>query len=671
MLFGIVEGFRLQKRFAAVRRPPVLSEAVCHNRRVDMRPVTRALRGLTLILGLLCLSTLGRAAESDALALDANIQARHLPFGGVLDPIFASPSSKQIAGYTRCGDSAIWTGHYLAAESFRYAVTESPDALNKINAAIAGLKGLVDVTGTDLLARCMVLLDSPYEAGIAREEAHNGIHVASPWMWVGNTSRDEYSGALFGLAVAYDTVNDSGIRSSAHDLITRLLLFLTQNNWSIVMPDGSISTSFLIRPDEMLAFLQVGRHVNPNQFSTSYDALNKVAPSVLIPVGVDVSSNDSYFKFNLDYINFYDLIRLDSRSAIDAYDAAYGLLRNHTSSHQNAFFDVIDRALHGADDPARDFETLNLLDQWLLRPRRDTSVDLRGIVSMCGSEACQPVPVPMRPPTDFLWQRDPFQLAGGGSGVIESSGIDYILPYWMARYYGVSPAFVVQSAAAATSVVAPDSLASLFGSNLTPTTAASSGQPLPETLSGVRLTITDTVGAQYNAPLAFVSPNQVNFLVPPGSAPGTATFTLTAGATSTTATGNIQTVAPTLFSLDGSGQGIAAATAVEATSPPAVVPVFECSTSSCVAVPIDLRGTATVYLTLYGTGIRNLSSLENVNVAMNGVSVPVLYAGAQPQFEGLDQVNVQMTSNLRGSGETKIVLTVDGHTSNTVTVNVE
>ena len=41
--------------------------------------------------------------------------------------------------------------------------------------------------------------------------------------------------------------------------------------------------------------------------------------------------------------------------------------------------------------------------------------------------------------TDFLWQRSPFQLRGGGAGTIETAAIDYILPYWMARWYGVLP----------------------------------------------------------------------------------------------------------------------------------------------------------------------------------------------------------------------------------------
>src|ERR1700676_3690949 len=120
-----------------------------------------------------------QAAEPDALAISANIQTRHLPFGTVIDPVFASPSSNQIVGYTRCGDSALWTGHYLAAESFRYKVTQSPDALGNITKAIAGIKSLVDVTGTNLLARCIVAANSPFAAGIASEEAANGIYTNS------------------------------------------------------------------------------------------------------------------------------------------------------------------------------------------------------------------------------------------------------------------------------------------------------------------------------------------------------------------------------------------------------------------------------------------------------------------------------------------------------------
>src|SRR5579863_5696745 len=84
-----------------------------------------------------------QAAESDALAISANIQAKHIPFATLLDPIYDSSTGNQIIGYTRCGDSALWTGAYLAAESFRYKVTQSADALQNVKGALAGLKALV------------------------------------------------------------------------------------------------------------------------------------------------------------------------------------------------------------------------------------------------------------------------------------------------------------------------------------------------------------------------------------------------------------------------------------------------------------------------------------------------------------------------------------------------
>src|ERR1700752_497703 len=110
-----------------------------------------------------------------------------MPFGTILDPVFASSSSDSIIGYTRCGDSAIWTGHYLAAESYRYAVTKAPDALENVHRALNGIKQLIDVTGTDLLARCAVPVDSPYAIWITQEEGPNGIYNGilydAAWYW--------------------------------------------------------------------------------------------------------------------------------------------------------------------------------------------------------------------------------------------------------------------------------------------------------------------------------------------------------------------------------------------------------------------------------------------------------------------------------------------------------
>src|SRR5678815_354288 len=85
------------------------------------------------------------ASEQDAIAISDAVRMRHLLYGTIMDPLFATPASNQILSYSRCGDSAIWTGHYLAAEAFRYNVTRAQQARNNVVAALSGLKSLVDV----------------------------------------------------------------------------------------------------------------------------------------------------------------------------------------------------------------------------------------------------------------------------------------------------------------------------------------------------------------------------------------------------------------------------------------------------------------------------------------------------------------------------------------------
>jgi len=125
--------------------------------------------------------------------------------------------------------------------------------------------------------------------------------------------------------------------------------------------------------------------MNSSRFSTAYTA-SAVFGSLetLAPISLEVlDPNGSYFKFNLDTINLYNLIRLEGSSYFRSiYTKTYDILRNTTDDHHNAHFNMIDRALRGPN-AARDASTRLYLELWLLRPRRDVQVDLTGVYRAC------------------------------------------------------------------------------------------------------------------------------------------------------------------------------------------------------------------------------------------------------------------------------------------------
>jgi uncharacterized protein (TIGR03437 family) len=222
--------------------------------------------------------------------------------------------------------------------------------------------------------------------------------------------------------------------------------------------------------------------------------------------------------------------------------------------------------------------------------------------------------------------------------------------------------------------IAPDSMVTVFGGQLATGAQSATQNPLPATLGGCTVTITDANGVPRPAGLYYVSPNQINFEVPTDTAVGSATITVTSnGQTQTLGNLTIAAVAPGLFFLNPDGLAAADLTRVSGNNTTyGVTAQLDSTTNLFVAVPIDLGSDADqVYLTLYGTGIRNRPSLDSVQVLVANVSVLVDFAGASTTSDGLDLVHVLLPKQLRGTGTADVVVTVNGVSSNAVTVVIE
>ncbi|MDX2042059.1 MAG: putative Ig domain-containing protein [Acidobacteriota bacterium] len=239
------------------------------------------------------------------------------------------------------------------------------------------------------------------------------------------------------------------------------------------------------------------------------------------------------------------------------------------------------------------------------------------------------------------------------------------------------PATSVSAASYRGEALTSDQIVAVFGINLATTTQVATSVPLPTTLAGTTVKVRDSANVERLAPLFFVAPTQVNYLVPPGTAAGQATILITSGNGAVSGSVvEIANVAPGIFVADASGRGLPAANALtfraDGSSSSRPVAQFDLTTGRFVAVPIDLGAIDDrIFLSLFATGVRGRSSLDAVRAIIGGIEAPVSYAGDQGGFAGLDQINIELPRALAGSGLVDVMLIVDGAIANVVQINIK
>lgn len=270
----------------------------------------------------------------------------------------------------------------------------------------------------------------------------------------------------------------------------------------------------------------------------------------------------------------------------------------------------------------------------------------------------------------YIEDEDRFFLFGG-------VGDSLLNDVWMLRDRSVRNVVSVSAASYLGNALALDSLTSAFGANLATQTEFARDRNLPTVLANTAVRIRDSAGVERSAQLLFVSPTQVNYLVPPTLATGPATVTIT-NELGLAATGTIfvNPIEPGVFAANADGRGPAAANVqrVRADNSQSIEPVarFDAATNRFVTMPIALGAeTDRVYLVLFGTGLRNRTAVTNVRAFVGEVEATVTDALAQPEYAGLDQVNVLLPRSLAGRGEVDVTLVVDGRTANKVRVQIQ
>jgi uncharacterized protein (TIGR03437 family) len=220
----------------------------------------------------------------------------------------------------------------------------------------------------------------------------------------------------------------------------------------------------------------------------------------------------------------------------------------------------------------------------------------------------------------------------------------------------VSLGALINAAGGLSSNVAPDEIVSLFGAGIANTTLTNAdAATLPLTLGGIAVNITDKSGNTRQAGLYLVSPAQINFVVPAAVVSGPATISVS-GANLISLQTTAATVAPGLFN-----PGVQVLR---------VAPDGSQTAEAITTQPITI-GPGPTYLVLYGTGLRHRSSESQVKALIGNITLPVTYAGPQPQFPGLDQVDILLPASLQSAGKVNLTLTVDSQPTNSIALQFQ
>jgi uncharacterized protein (TIGR03437 family) len=238
-----------------------------------------------------------------------------------------------------------------------------------------------------------------------------------------------------------------------------------------------------------------------------------------------------------------------------------------------------------------------------------------------------------------------------------------------------APAAALNSANVSGSAeISPGSWVTIFGDRLANGTSSANGT-FPPSLVGTAVMIGSTA-----LPLDYVSPTQVNALLPYSLTPNTIVSLAVqrSGTISVPIDVTIADVGPAIFTTSGDGTGQGAV--VVASSGVLAAPVGAFPGSQPVA-----RGD---FLAIYCTGLGAVNNtpadgapapsspplattLANPSVTIGGMPAVVSYSGLAPGLVGLYQVNVQVPNNTPTGNAVNLSITVGSLTSNTVTVAVQ
>lgn len=394
--------------------------------------------------------------EEKARFFEERIRARHVRHG------MTAGSQLQVAGdlssnrTVSSDNDGLWTAMYVAAESFRFKVTGSAEALDFARQGIHALMRLEEITGLPgFPARSLIRKGVDLQPGDGEwHDAADGL-----WRWKGDTSSDEIVGHYFAYAIYYDLVADEQEKNSIRAVVDRITGHIADHNYHLVDIDGKPTRWGWWSPEEiwndadetglralhLLSHLAVGHHITgKDRYRKAYEELvsKHRYPELTRNQKINYPGHVNHSDDELAYLSYYPLLLYEKdprlrKIYVESLERSWEVER----PERNPLWNFIYAAGTGSRDFDRDNSLLGLLEipmdlvSWTMTNshRLDVPHDLL-TDRFLRPQALVVLPADERPV--MKWNGNPYLMDGGGGGRSEDDGTFFLLPYWMGRYHG-------------------------------------------------------------------------------------------------------------------------------------------------------------------------------------------------------------------------------------------
>ena len=428
-----------------------------------------------------------KAAHYDGLARNLHVH------DGLLRTVTLTEAGSEEVAYHHHSDNAnYWTGLYLASQVFRYAATGDPEALENGLAAAEGLHHIQGVTGIDgLLARCYASPDGLYNN--KGEEDPKWFDSTAPgyegWRFKGDVSKDGMTGVMFAYGVAaalgdkVPEVRDAvapDAAAIAHNLIANDLAVIdvtgerTEHGDLFAFSSGGfpgfnalLASAFIKAAAELTSAQEIddyyygclmGRfEVDPCR---GKDGPVK-APYVELMDGMMglylENCQENFNNFLMAFLSMHTLVRLETDPELSTVMAEVFRSKMWTwpghdypaAEQMNPVFTFLYAGGMAAtpDDGELAASVESAVCNLKRFPGSKVALEVAAgdpALEVCKSRgghprAADPFLVDERYLDNFVWRLDPYEIpkaSTGGDGTHVWSPEDYLLPYWMGRYFG-------------------------------------------------------------------------------------------------------------------------------------------------------------------------------------------------------------------------------------------